>query len=426
MKTPHSSRAKIDRGSFKLLDTDPNVKVAAAIVPSSTILVAEPTLELAEALADLIVTLGYGVEFAATETAALEKIQSFYPILVIVDIHLPELGGFHLCETLKANPNTHDIPVIFMGDAIDPPTRDRVFLAGAVDYILKPFSVPEVLIRIRNQLRLINLHRRLVDQQLRQSDPSTRTMPLLASLQKRLREQSQSLQEQNSLLQHEILERQQIETALREEQQKSQQLLLNILPAAIAEKLIQGEDTCAERFEEATILFADIVNFTPVSAKLHPLKLVKLLNEIFSAFDRLAESFGLEKIKTIGDAYMVAGGVPLPRSDHAEAIMEMAIAMRREIRKFRGELSKPLQLRIGINTGTVVAGVIGLKKFSYDLWGDAVNVASRMESQGLPGKIQVTEATYLRLKDKYLFEEWGTVNVKGKGEMITYLVIGRR
>jgi class 3 adenylate cyclase len=150
-----------------------------------------------------------------------------------------------------------------------------------------------------------------------------------------------------------------------------------------------------------------------------------LLNEVFSAFDRLAEQHGLEKIKTIGDAYMVVGGLPTPRPDHAEAIAEMALDMQREVAQFTFEDGETLSVRIGIHTGPVIAGVIGARKFSYDLWGDTVNTASRMESHGLSGGIQVTAETYERLRDKYIFEERGIIHVKNKGEMMTYLLVGR-
>jgi class 3 adenylate cyclase len=248
---------------------------------------------------------------------------------------------------------------------------------------------------------------------------------LLVWLQNQLRTQSDRLWNRNILLEHEIQERQEAEQALRQAQSQSEELLLNILPAPIAERLKNGGETLAERYENTTILFADIVDFTPFSAQMTPVCLMETLNEIFSCFDRLVEEYGLEKIKTIGDAYMVAGGVPIPRSDHAEAVMELAIAMRREIRRFKYSSGKPLRLRIGMNTGTVVAGVIGIRKFSYDLWGDAVNVASRMESQGLPGRIQVTEATYHHLCHRYNFEEW-MVNIKGKGPMNTYFLVDRK
>ncbi|MEG5137916.1 MULTISPECIES: adenylate/guanylate cyclase domain-containing protein [unclassified Microcoleus] len=224
----------------------------------------------------------------------------------------------------------------------------------------------------------------------------------------------------------EIAQRKQAEEILRAEQEKSERLLLNILPEMIADRLKQGQINIADGFAEVTVLFADIVGFTEISSRTSPAELVELLNKIFSAFDCLSEKYGLEKIKTIGDNYMVAGGLPLPCKNHAESIAEMAIEMQQEILKFSDEFGEPLNIRIGINTGPVVAGVIGTKKFIYDLWGDAVNTASRMESQGLPGKIQVSSSTYKLLCDKYLFEKRGKINVKGKGAMITYFLVGQK
>lgn len=224
----------------------------------------------------------------------------------------------------------------------------------------------------------------------------------------------------------EIAQRKKAEEILRAEQEKSERLLLNILPAMIADRLKKGDSNIADGFAEVTILFADIVGFTEISSRTSPQELVELLNKIFSAFDRLSEQYGLEKIKTIGDNYMVAGGLPMPCTNHAESIAEMALEMQQEIMKFSGECRQPLKIRIGINTGPVVAGVIGTKKFIYDLWGDAVNTASRMESQGISGKIQVSDSTYQLLCDRYLLEKRGTINVKGKGDMTTYLLIGRK
>jgi class 3 adenylate cyclase len=213
---------------------------------------------------------------------------------------------------------------------------------------------------------------------------------------------------------------------LAEEREKVERLLLNILPQPIAERLKQEPITIADSFTEATIMFADIVGFTPLSARLSATEIVNLLNQIFSTFDQLAERHGLEKIKTIGDAYMVVGGLPTPRPDHAELVAEMALDMQQEIANFSREFDESFSIRIGINTGPVVAGVIGLKKFIYDLWGDAVNTASRMESHGIPNCIQVSQTTYDLLQDKYLFEERGVIEVKGKGEMFTYLLRGRK
>jgi urea transport system substrate-binding protein len=216
------------------------------------------------------------------------------------------------------------------------------------------------------------------------------------------------------------------EEALRYQKECSDQLLLNILPEPIAQRLKLGETTIADSFAEVTVLFADLVKFTELAAQISPPELVDSLNKIFSVFDQLSEKHGLEKIKTIGDAYMVVGGLPSPRPDQAEAIAEMALDMQQQITHIKRDNGEPFHLRIGIHTGPVVAGVIGTKKFSYDLWGDTVNVASRMESQGAAGGIQVTAATYERLKDKYVFERRGTTLVKGKGEMITYWLTGRK
>lgn len=225
---------------------------------------------------------------------------------------------------------------------------------------------------------------------------------------------------------HDITERKQAEDALREEQEKSEKLLLNILPKPIAERLKQNETTIAEYFPEVTVLFADLVGFTSFSTTMRPIELVELLNQIFSGFDLICERLGLEKIKTIGDAYMAVGGLPEPRADHAEAIAQMALDLQTEIARFNAKNNQSFSIRIGIHSGPVVAGVIGIKKFIYDLWGDTVNIASRMESHGLPWRIQVSETTYKLLEHKYLFDERGTIEVKGKGAMITYLLIGKK
>ena len=219
--------------------------------------------------------------------------------------------------------------------------------------------------------------------------------------------------------------------ALRYQREESEQLLLNILPKPIAERLKLNESVIADSFPEVTVMFADIVGFTQLSAQISAKQLVELLNKIFSLFDQLADKHGLEKIKTIGDAYMVVGGLPTPRQDHAEAIAEMALDMQAAVVQFNHELNipcpEPLRIRIGINSGPVVAGVIGLKKFIYDLWGDTVNTASRMESQGIPGCIQITTSTYQLLKnqDKYHFEQRGQIEVKGKGLMTTYMLTAK-
>ena len=213
---------------------------------------------------------------------------------------------------------------------------------------------------------------------------------------------------------------------LDQERRKSEQLLLNMLPAPIAARLKSGQRDIADGFADVTVLFADLVNFTHLAEERSPAGLVVLLNQIFSAFDQLTEQYGLEKIKTIGDAYMAVGGLPVHRPDHAEAIAELAIAMVQEIERINQTLEEHIEIRIGINTGPVTAGVIGTKKFIYDLWGDTVNIASRMESHGVAGSIQVSEATYKRLQHRYQFQPRHNVLVKGKGRLTTYLLVGQQ
>jgi class 3 adenylate cyclase len=210
------------------------------------------------------------------------------------------------------------------------------------------------------------------------------------------------------------------------EKQTSERLLLNVLPAPIADRLKTGESLIVDRFDAVSVLFADIVGFTAVAQRTSPEELVTMLNDLFSTFDRLAEQHGLEKIKTIGDAYMVVAGIPQPVADHAVAIAHMALDMIRVVQDYSTRTGANLSIRVGIHTGSVVAGVIGTKKFIYDLWGDTVNTASRMESAGIPGRIQVTEATYKLLRDQFDFEERGPIEVKGKGAMSTYLIVRQR
>jgi class 3 adenylate cyclase len=214
--------------------------------------------------------------------------------------------------------------------------------------------------------------------------------------------------------------------ALATEQKRSEALLLNVLPLQIAERLKAGQRSIADGFANVSVLFADIVGFTKMSTKLPPEELVARLNAVFSSFDDLVDKLKLEKIKTIGDAYMVAGGLHSHEYDHAQAVAEMALAMRRRAEAFSQDFGEALSIRIGINTGPVVAGVIGKRKFIYDVWGDTVNTASRMESHSEPGNIQVTESTYKLLKELYEFAPRGEIEVKGKGPMRTWYLLGRR
>jgi adenylate cyclase len=213
---------------------------------------------------------------------------------------------------------------------------------------------------------------------------------------------------------------------VRIEQERSEKLLLNILPSPVAERLKNSDKTIADGFADVTVMFADIVNFTQVAANMSPSQVFAMLNRIFSAFDELAEKYGLEKIKTIGDAYMVAGGLNEDIDDYAAAIADMAIAMRDLLRRDFSVNASHLEVRIGIGTGPIIAGVLGKKKFIYDLWGDTVNIASRITSEGVPGMIQCDTTTYHRLATTFDFHEPQTIYLKGKGDMTVYRLIGRK
>lgn len=344
------------------------------------ILVVDDNADIRDLLALQLERLGHVVALAEDGRRGLKKIREQQFDLVLLDVVMPEINGYQVLENLKADPILRHVPVVVISalDGLD--SIVKCIELGAEDYLFKPLNAVLLKARIDSCLE-----------------------------KKRLRDQEQAYLEQ-----------------LEDEREKSERLLLNILPEPIADRLKQGDRTIADSFLEVTVLFADIVDFTKLSGFLSATELVGLLNEVFSAFDRLSEQYGLEKIKTIGDAYMVVGGLPDPRSDHAEAVAEMALDMQKEIARFTTANHSPLRMRIGLNTGPVVAGVIGRKKFIYDLWGDTVNTASRMESHGVGGCIQVTAEIYERLQDKYHFEERGTVYVKGKGEMTTYFLTARK
>ncbi|MEG4325669.1 adenylate/guanylate cyclase domain-containing protein [Microcoleus sp. herbarium5] len=343
---------------------------------------------------------GYTVEAASSGQQALDSVDLAQPDLILLDIMMPDMDGYEVCSRLKAIDRTRGIPIIFLSAVVQASEKVKAFNAGGADYITKPFQTVEVVARVENQLRL--------------------------------RELELQLRDKNLMLQQEIAYREQaeMETRLLLEKTKSQkekieELLLNILPKPIADRLQEGQSIIADSFAEVSVLFADLVGFTNFASQKSAVETVKVLNQIFSQFDELSLRHGLEKIKTMGDAYMVVGGLPEPQENHAFAIAQMALDMQAAVASFNVQNNHNFSLRIGINIGGVVAGVIGLTKFSYDLWGDTVNVAQRMESSGIPGEIQVTAAVYDRLKDKFLFKKRGAVEIKGKGEMIVYLLVGR-
>jgi adenylate cyclase len=223
-----------------------------------------------------------------------------------------------------------------------------------------------------------------------------------------------------------VREMRRAEAAAERERRRSESLLANILPATVAERLKSGTaSVIADRYDDASILFADMAGFTARASQVSPDRLVEFLNHVFTDFDRLVERHGLEKIKTTGDSYMVVSGVPSPRPDHAQALARLALDMRDAATALRDFDNRRVPIRIGIASGPVVAGVVGTRKFFYDVWGDAVNVASRMETTGEPDKIQVSEEAHERLRNDFMFEERGSIEVKGKGRMRTWFLVGR-
>jgi adenylate cyclase len=332
--------------------------------------------------------------------AAFELLQQQPVDLILMDVSMPLINGIEACRRIKSQPALHDIPIIMVTASVEVADLEAAFEAGATDYIVKPPHQIELLARVRASLRLKYEmdQRKAKEAELRQL-----TVDLAQALK--------SLDEKHRLLQL--------------EQEKSERLLLNILPKPVAERLKQGQQVIADDFPSVTVLFADIVDFTALAARMPAQDVVALLNAVFSRFDWLAERHGLEKIKTIGDAYMVVGGLPTPCPGHAQAVAAFALDVL-QILQGDEHTSRLLRVRIGMHTGPVVAGVIGTKKFIYDLWGDTVNTASRMQMVSNPNTIQVSEATYQHLKDTFVLEERGVIPVKGKGDMRVYYLLGKK
>ncbi len=342
----------------------------------NTILVVDDT----ETNIDLIVEfLGdrYDIMVALDGPSALELVEEYPPDMILLDVMMPGMDGFEVCDILKQNIKTRNIPVVMVTALNDVKDRVKALEVGADDFLNKPVDPSELIARVKSSLEVKALR--------------DKEMAYLRMIE--------------------------------EEKAKSDALLHNVLPFSIAERLKHGERLIADDHSEATILFLDIVGFTSLSSKTVASDLVQFLSGIFDKIDGLTEKHGLEKIKTIGDAYMIAAGLPEYREDQTQIAANFSLEVLEAVKNHKDNLADSLQIRIGIHTGPVTAGVIGKKRFHYDLWGDAVNTASRMESHGDPGKIHVTEAVYRKLKDSFVFEDRGMITVKGKGQMHTYFLI---
>lgn len=323
---------------------------------------------------------GHAVETAGGGAEALSLLEDRDFDLILLDILMPDMSGYEVLARLKADPAMHEIPVIMISALDEVDSIVRCIEAGAVDYMPKPFE--PALLRARIRACLEN---------------------------KLLRDRERAMIEE-----------------IRKAKEQNEALLLSILPKAVVERINDGASMVADHIPEATILFADLVDFTPFAGNMAAADVVGFLNRIFSAFDRLADRFGAEKIKTIGDAYMLAVGIPEPREDHAEAAARMALAMIEALEDLKAESKAPIRLRIGLHAGPAIAGVIGERKFAYDIWGATVNLASRMESHGAPDRIHISKALARRLDGKFVLTPRGPIEVKGAGLMETYFLDGER
>lgn len=348
-----------------------------APVQSSRILAVDDNAANRDVLERRLTREGHQVVTASSGAVALELIAAQEFDLVLLDLIMPEMSGFEVLRRLKAAEHSRDVPVIVISALDEIDSVVRCIESGAEDYLTKPFN--PVLLRAR------------IGASLEKKSLRDREKKFIADLER--------------------------------EKQRSETLLLNILPQGIVNRMRAGETVIADHVDEVTILFCDLVGFTTLSQALPAARTIDFLSRIFSAFDRLAAEHGVEKIKTIGDAYMVVGGIPEYQPDHAMRIATLAPRMLEAVRAISDSTALPLRARIGIHTGPVVAGVIGTHKFVYDVWGDTVNTASRMESYSLPGRIQVSATTRAALDSGFSFESRGALEIKGKGLMETYFLV---
>ena len=356
-----------------------------------TILIVDDIQENVSVLYRFLTDMGLKGLVAKNGKQALQ-IAGVAPVdLILLDVMMPDLSGFEVCKVLKSQEKTQDIPIIFMTALTDTIDKIKGFELGAADYVTKPFQQEEVFARVKSHLKI-------------------------CKLQRQLQAQNQQLQQQTN----ELAKRNDIIT---KEKEKSDKLLLNILPVRVANDLKETGKTESEIFDNVTVFFSDIVGFTKISSQLETPVLINELNSIFTAFDNIIEQHQCERIKTIGDAYLAVCGMPEINPNHTENIINAAIDIIEYLTKRNQNIGGiKWEVRIGIHTGKVIGGVVGVKKYIYDVFGDTINTASRMESNSEPMKINISETTYQIVKDKFKATARDSLSVKGKGNMNMYFI----
>lgn len=474
----------------------------------ATVLIVDDTPDNLRLLSTALSQHGYTVRSAINGALALSSAQVIKPDLILLDIMMPGLNGYEVCERLKSDPKTSDIPVIFISAIDDALDKVKAFSVGGVDYITKPFQIEEVLVRIEHQLKIWNLQKRLEEQSIRfqqeilerqQTDAGSRQLfenavngvyqiapdgkflsvndelvklygyesaeELIASTTAQqlyanprqynefvnqlqvdglitglesevylknkeklwISETARAVRDKlDNLLYYEgtvtnISNRKEAEDGWRRGRQRTTRLLLALFPKAIAQQYGKSQETVfAEQFPSVTILYANVIGIQPLAAELSPQDFLSLLNQIFFDFSRLAEKHNVEPVKTIGSEYMAIAGLPTPSANHAISVIRLALGMQKAMTEYQMVNTHRLKLRIGIHSGRATAGIIGQKRLSYDVWGDAVHIARCLEAEGLPGKTQVSAATYELIKSHYSLERHGTLTLRNGPTLNTY------
>jgi len=343
-----------------------------------TILIVEDSPVMQRLLAKLLEKQDYTVLTADSGEIGIEHAQEYLPDLILLDIILPEIDGYKVCRQLKGDHRTKNIPIIFISTLDSPRDKVEGFEAGGIDYITKPFQPSEVLLRVRTHLRIQHL-------------------------QDELEEKNQQL----------IVEK-----------LKTERLLGHVLPESVVQELLATGGYAPQLFTDTTVCFADIVDFTSASSELSPGVIIRELNEIFTAFDKITHAGHCERMKTIGDAYLFVSGVPTPDPDHAVNVARAALKMVEFLKERNRRVGISWEIRVGISSGPLVGGVVGTEKYLYDIFGDTVNIAARVEKSAQPLQINVSSASYELLKDTFFLSNGKEIEMKGKGKQMIYTLLG--